>query len=73
MASSSSKAARMVTAIEDALAGSPAGVVSVQVDGTTVTYDRAKAIDELRYWRREAGKAVGRKPRVASINLGGAW
>lgn len=68
-----SKAMRMVCAIEDGLADSPAGIVSVQVDGTTVSYDRIKALEELKYWRSQAGKASGRKPKLSSINLGGAW
>ena len=67
-----STALKMIEALETALATN-AGVVSVSVDGTTVQYDRATAMEELRYWKREDAKATGRKPKLSSINLGGAW
>lgn len=66
------QAEKMITILETALANN-AGVVSVSIDGTTVQYDRAQALEELQYWERRAGKAAGRRPKVSSINLGGAW
>lgn len=63
-------AAQQVAAIERALAESPAGVVQVTVDATTVRYDRQQAIEELKYWR---GQATTRRPRLSSIDLSSAW
>jgi hypothetical protein len=62
----------MVTAIETALAATPAGVVEVQHDGTRTKWDRAQAIQELEYWRRRAAAAAG-KSITRSIDLSGAW
>jgi len=62
----------MVDTLEAALA-SNAGVVEVVVDGTRVRYDRAQALRELDYWKREAARKAGTRPKIASINLGSAW
>jgi hypothetical protein len=44
----------MVTAITDALAANPAGVVSVRFpDGRSIQYDRAQALKELAYWENK--------------------
>lgn len=59
----------MADAIRRALNDTPAGTVSIAIDGQTVTYDRLKAIEELKYWERRASAETGRKPRVSSIDL----
>jgi hypothetical protein len=48
----------MVTAIETALAESPVGVVTVTFDGQTTTWDHAKALEVLKYWRGRAARAL---------------
>jgi hypothetical protein len=62
-------AAQMVTLIMTALSDNPVGVVSVLVDGQTVQYSRSQALDELKFWQREAAKEAGTRPRVARIRL----
>lgn len=62
-------AAQMVQVIEQALLENPAGVLSVNVDGQTVQWNRSQAIKELEYWKRQANQSAGRRPRVATINL----
>jgi hypothetical protein len=69
--SSSVTAAEMVDKITVALRDNPIGVVTVSVDGQTVTYSRAQALDELRFWQQQAARAAGTRPRVARINLSG--
>lgn len=64
-------AQQMVDLITAALAASPVGVVSVSVDGQTVSYSRSQAIDELKFWQRQAAKEAGKRPRAARIYLGG--
>jgi hypothetical protein len=64
-------AAEMVSAIKTALKRSPAAVINVIVDGQTVAYDRAQAIEELKFWQREAAKEANTRPRVARIRLDG--
>jgi hypothetical protein len=61
----------MIDTIKRALADTPAGTVSISVDGQTVTYDRMKAIAELKYWEQTAANETGRKPRVSRIDLSG--
>lgn len=65
-------AREMVDKLESALAEN-VGVVSVSVDGTSVRYDRAQAMEELKFWRRRLARESGRRPIVGQINLGGAW
>lgn len=66
-------AAEMVEKIRDAIATHPIGIVSVVVDGQTVTYSRSQALEELRFWQREAATEAGTRRRVRSINLGGSF
>ena len=44
-----------IAALEKALEGN-VGVVTIKVDNTQVTYDRAQAIKELEYWRKRKTK-----------------
>ena len=65
----------MVELIEAALAENPL-VASVTVDGQTVQYNRAQAMEELAYWRRRAADAattLGRRPMFRGFQIGGAW
>lgn len=62
---------QMVQILMTALQTQPAGVVSVTVDGQVVTYNRQQAIQELSFWEKRAAQESGRRPRIASINLGG--
>ena len=62
-------ASDMVAAIKAALKKSPAAVINVIVDGQTVQYNRAQAIEELKYWQREAARELGLRPRTARIRL----
>lgn len=61
----------MIAALEDALVKTPIGVVQVTVDGQTVRYDRATALEELREWRRRAARLNGTRPVSGQIYLGG--
>ena len=63
----------MIRKIEQALADTPAGAVSITVDGQSVKIDREAAIRELRMWERRANREDGVRPQVGQINLGGAW
>lgn len=65
-------AKNMVKQIETALS-TGAGVVSVTVDGQTVRWDRNKALKELDYWRRQASRSGGKRPRVATMRLTNAF
>lgn len=69
MAEAAITAAQMVTAIKAALLASPAAVLTIVVDGQTVTYARAQAIAELKFWQTEAAKEAGTRRRIATINL----
>lgn len=64
-------AAEMVSAIKTALASTPATTVEIEIDGQRVKYDRKQALEEVRFWEREAAKEAGTRPRVASIKLTG--
>jgi hypothetical protein len=63
-----SDAQSMIEALESALSEN-AGVVSVNVDGTSVRYDRQQALRELDYWQRQKAQQAGKRPRVSSVNL----
>lgn len=65
-------AREMVALLEEALA-SNSGVKSITVDGQSITFDRAQALQELDYWRRQALRAAGKRPITRSINLSSAW
>jgi hypothetical protein len=58
----------MINALQSALSEN-AGVVSVNVDGTSVRYDRKQALRELDYWQRQKAQSAGKRPRVSSVNL----
>ena len=61
-----------VEALEAALA-TGAGVVSVSIDGQTVTYNRADARAELQFWARKRARERRQRPAAASIRLGGIY
>lgn len=63
-------AQQMVDLITAALAANPVGVVSVSVDGQSVSYSRSAALDELKFWERRAAKEAGTRARAARIVLG---
>lgn len=62
-------AAEMVVAIKDALA-TGFGVVSVTIDGRSTQFDRAQALEELKFWQKEAAKEAGARPMFLPIKLG---
>lgn len=59
----------MIEALEAFLATN-VGVGQVTVDGTSVRYERAEALRQLEYFKRQRD---ARKSKVSSINLGSAW
>lgn len=64
----------MVAIIEAAIAENPVGVVSLNVDGTTVSWDSDKAHKMLDYWRLRKAQQLGtKKPKVGRLDLGAAW
>lgn len=66
-------AAQMVAKLRAALHAHPVGIVRVNVDGQDVTYSRRDALEELKFWQREAAQEAGTRPRVKTINLGGSF
>lgn len=62
-------AADMVSAISTALQQNPGAVVSVSIDGQTVTYNRKQAMDELKYWEDVYSEEDGGRPRARTITL----
>lgn len=66
-------AQEMVDKIKAALRNNPVGMISIMVDGQQVTYDRKSALDELRFWQREAAKEDSTRPRVSSVKFGGIY
>jgi hypothetical protein len=62
-------AADMVAAIKTALRNSPAAVINVVVDGQQVAYNRAQAIEELKFWQRETAKENDTRPRAVRVRL----
>lgn len=61
-------ARKMRTALETALA-SNAGIVSVNVDGTSVSYDRQKAMAEYMKWDKLVIRLSRKHGRYSSIRL----
>jgi hypothetical protein len=59
----------MVAKLTDALAANPVGVVSISVDGQTVTYSRSQALAELTFWERRTATRAAKRPRAATIDL----
>ena len=51
-------AAEMVVKLREALA-TGFGVVSVTIDGRSTQFDRGQALEELRFWQKEAAKEAG--------------
>ena len=64
-------AQQMVDQLEEMLM-TGAGVASVSVDGTAVTYSRAQALKELEWWRKQVARYSRTKSRTTTINLGNA-
>jgi len=60
----------MVDALETAIK-SNAGIVQVNIDGTSVRYDRKQALDELLYWQRRQARESRTRPAAAQVYLGG--
>lgn len=65
-------AKQMVDLLEAALSKN-AAVAEVVVDGQRVKFDRAQALLELDYWKRQAAKTAGTKPLFRGFDLGSAW
>jgi len=67
-------AQRMKAALETALAtNTQAGLVSIQIDGQAVTYNRKDARDEYEFWSRRVARENGARPNVATIRLDKAF
>jgi hypothetical protein len=66
-------AASMVAMLKLALAKNPAAVMTVIVDGQTIIYSRSGAIEELKFWQREAAKEAGTRPRAMRVRLDRSW
>ena len=64
-------AAVMVTAIKTALESSESGIVSINIDGMSVQYDRASALRELVFWESRVARETGARPRASQIRLDG--
>lgn len=62
-------AAGMVAMIMMAMRNNPAGVVAVTIDGQIVTWSRSQALEELRFWKREAAIANGTRRRATTIRM----
>ena len=61
-------------AIINAAMADNAGVGSVTVDGTTVSYSSPSELMKLRdYWSRRVAQEKGAKPRVSTLRLSGGW
>jgi hypothetical protein len=71
--SATTTAQQMVTAISAALAANPLGVVSISMDGQTVTYSRKQALEELAFWEKRVARQSGARPRAAVIDLSGGF
>jgi hypothetical protein len=65
-------AEQMVETLETALA-SNAAVVRVRVGDTDVTYDRAQALSELKYWKSQVARSSGGRRTFNNLDLRGAW
>ncbi|MEM8738646.1 MAG: hypothetical protein AAGG38_09240 [Planctomycetota bacterium] len=59
----------MVSAIDDALASSPAAVVSVTIDGTTTNWKRLDALKERDYWLKQVATTRGTRRPVRGVDL----
>ena len=63
-------AKRMVESLEDAIEEG-VGVVSVNIDGVSVTFSRQDAIRELDHWRKEQNRYMRSKGRTTVMRLDG--
>jgi len=64
-------AKRMVDAIEEQLA-TGVGIVNVNVDGMSVTFNREKAFEELQKWSKLVIRLSRTKSRTSAIRLDNA-
>jgi hypothetical protein len=72
MASTNTSAREIVKQIRTAIATNPLGVVSVSVDGQTVSYSGLSEMNAAySFWQAEAAKEAGQRPRVSQIKLSG--
>jgi hypothetical protein len=65
-------AKEMCQIIEDFLKTN-AGTKQVTVDGQTIVFDRVQALEELKYWHREAARQAGSRRPFRGIDIGSAW
>lgn len=49
------------------------GVISVTIDGVATTYNEQAAREALEYWEKRAERAGGRRRRVYTVDLRGAF
>lgn len=63
-------AKRMVASLEDAIEDG-VGVVSVSIDGVSVTFSRETAIKELETWRKQVNRYSRTKGRFSTMRLDG--
>ena len=64
-------ASTMVAALQAALAQGP-NVLSINVDGQSVTYQNREAmLKEYNFWAKRVARANGSAPRSSQIYLGG--
>ena len=63
-------AEKMVARFEELLLES-AGLKSVVIDGTQVSYEDLEA--KYRYWKKKVAEEQGSAPLSAQIDLGAAW
>ncbi len=54
-------------------AGGQSGIVSVTIDGVTTQFDEAGAREALDYWEARAKRASGKRRRVRTMDLRGAY
>lgn len=66
-------AAEMVELLARALRDNPIGIVSISVDGKTTSFERRQALEELKYWKRQAASEAGTRPRSLSIRMDGGY
>ena len=61
-------AREMVDKLRDAIR-SGSNVVSVSTDGTSITYNRGQALQELNYWEKKVIRLSRSKSRTTSIDV----
>ena len=60
--------AQMVLLLREALAKN-VGVVSVNIDGRQVSFNRQQAISELNFWERRLARENGTRPLFVPVKL----